>query len=123
MLPTALSQVMEASGKLFLGLAFAGVALGRGETLPTAAAYAALGLTVGTALSVLYLWGHKILSDRRSSTDVVGLSPSAPATILRRLLSIAVPVTVSAGLISLTKCIDLALILLGMAFIWIGTVK
>ena len=116
MLPTALSQVMEACGKLFLGLAFAGFALGRGESLPTAAAYAVLGLTVGTALSVLYLWGQKILSDRRERTpvpnpNVMGSGPSAPATILRRLLSIAIPVTVSAGLVSLTKCIDLTLIL------------
>ena len=116
MLPTALSQVMEACGKLFLGLAFAGFALGRGESLPTAAAYAVLGLTVGTALSVLYLWGQKKLSDRReigvpALQGVVGSSPSAPGALLRRLLSIAIPVTVSAGLISLTKCIDLALIL------------
>ncbi|MBR6782459.1 MAG: polysaccharide biosynthesis protein [Clostridia bacterium] len=113
MLPTALSQVMEACGKLFLGLAFAGLALGRGESLPMTAAYAVMGLTVGTALSVLYLYGHKRLSDRRTvgipTLPESGGSP--PATLLRRLLSIAVPVTLSAGLISLTKCIDLALIL------------
>ena len=116
MLPTALSQVMEACGKLFLGLAFAGFALGRGESLPTTAAYAVLGLTVGTAVSVLYLFSHKHLSDRRGigihSLQVgVGSSPSAPGRILHRLLSIAIPVTVSAALISLTKCIDLLLIL------------
>ena len=116
MLPTALSQVMEACGKLFLGLAFAGVALGRGESLPTAAAWAVMGLTVGTALSVLYLYIHKRMSDR--GADAVPTlwedgrtSSSTPAALLRRLLAIAVPVTVSAGLISLTKCIDLALIL------------
>ena len=113
MLPTALSQVMEACGKLFLGLAFAGLALDQGKSLPATAAYAVMGLTVGTALSVLYLYIHKHMSDRRS----VRVSPLQereglpPATVLRRLLTIAVPVTVSAALISLTKCIDLALIL------------
>jgi len=66
MLPTAISQVMEAAGKLLLGLAFAGFALSRGETLPVAAAYAVLGLTVGTALSVIYLLCHKTLTDRRA---------------------------------------------------------
>ena len=116
MLPTALSQVMEACGKLFLGLAFAGVALGRGESLPTAAAYAVMGLTVGTALSVLYLYIHKRMSDRRADAvptlwEDGRTSSSTPAALLRRLLAIAVPVTVSAGLISLTKCVDLALIL------------
>ena len=116
MLPTALSQVMEACGKLFLGLAFAGLALDRGKSLPTAAAYAVMGLTLGTALSVLYLCVHKHMSDRREgtpspTTGVVGSSPSAHRAVLRRLLAIAVPVTLSAGLISFTKCIDLSLIL------------
>ena len=112
MLPTALSQVMEACGKLFLGLAFAGVALGGGESLPTAAAYAVMGLTVGTALSVLYLYIHKRMSDRRA-VDISAMQEenSSSFSVLRRLLAIAVPVTLSAGLISLTKCVDLALIL------------
>ena len=110
MLPTAISQVMEAAGKLFLGLAFAGFALSRGESLPVAAAYAVLGLTVGTALSVVYLLCHKTLTDRREPL------PATPAEgqnrpILKPLLATAIPVTVSAGVISLTKCIDLALIL------------
>lgn len=114
MLPTALSQVMEAAGKLFLGLAFAGLARTRGESLPVTAAYAVLGLAVGTALSVLYLYVHKRLSDRRREPlSCGGSNPSTPAKtgVLRPLLATAVPVTVSAGLVSLTKCIDLALIL------------
>ena len=112
MLPTALSQVMEACGKLFLGLAFAGLALDRGKSLPTTAAYAVMGLTVGTALSVLYLYIHKRMSDRRA-VDISALQEenSSSLSVLRRLLDIAVPVTLSTGLISLTKCIDLALIL------------
>ena len=110
MLPTAISQVMEAAGKLFLGLAFAGLALSRGETLPVAAAYAVLGLTVGTALSVVYLLCHKTLTDRRAPLPPV--TPCGdPRPILKPLLATAIPVTVSAGIISLTKCIDLALIL------------
>ena len=112
MLPTALSQVMEACGKLFLGLAFAGLALDQGRSLPTTAAYAVMGLTVGTALSVLYLYIHKRMSDRRA-VDISAMQEenSSSFSVLRRLLAIAVPVTLSAGLISLTKCVDLALIL------------
>ena len=114
MLPTALSQVMEAAGKLFLGLLFAGMAVSRGEALPVVAAYAVMGLTVGTALSVLYLLCHKRMAYRPNALPAIGGSnPSAPAktNILRPLLATAIPVTLSAGLISLTKCIDLALIL------------
>ncbi len=110
MLPTAISQVMEAAGKLFLGLAFAGLALSRGESLPVTAAYAVMGLTVGTALSVAYLLCHKTLTDRRAPLPAVSADREA-RPILKPLLATAIPVTVSAGLISLTKCIDLALIL------------
>lgn len=110
MLPTAISQVMEAAGKLFLGLAFAGLAISKGESLPVAAAYAVTGLTVGTALSVVYLLCHKALTDRRAPLPAVfGDGEARP--ILKPLLATAIPVTVSAGIISLTKCIDLALIL------------
>ena len=114
MLPTALSQVMEAAGKLFLGLSFAGIAIARGESLPVVAAYAVMGLTVGTALSVLYLLCHKRVAYRADPWPrFAGSNPSIPAKtkVLRPLLATAIPVTLSAGVISLTKCIDLALIL------------
>ena len=108
MLPTAVSQVIEAGGKLFLGLSFAAVARERGMDLPTTAAWAVLGLTVGTGVSVLYLLLHKRLTRR-----LPPLLPSARTgtAVLRPLMATAIPVTISAGVISLTKCVDLALIL------------
>ncbi len=112
MVPTAISQVMEAAGKLFLGLLFAAVARARGEALPTVAAYAVLGLTVGTALSVVYLAISKRVTDRRSSSTLPQDTPTASRrATLRALAATAIPVTVSAGVIGLSKCIDLALIL------------
>ena len=110
MLPTALSQVIEAGGKLLLGLALAAYAKGRGEDLPVAAAYAVLGLTVGTALSLLYLAIHKRILHARGTASLPAPEISS-APVLRPLLATAVPVTLSAGIISLTKCLDLALIL------------
>lgn len=107
MLPTALSQVIEAGGKLFLGLAFAATARGAGKDLPTCAAYAVLGLTAGTAISLLYLLLHQRMAGHREGL----LPPSVKSPVLRPLLATAIPVTVSAGVISLTKCVDLALIL------------
>ena len=115
MLPTALSQVIEAAGKLILGLLFAAYARTQGMNLPTTAAFAVMGLTVGTALSVLYLLVQKHLSDRRAAVVLPVADAAAPPQrkrdILRTLLSTAIPVTLSAGVISLTKCVDLALIL------------
>ncbi len=111
MLPTAVSQVIEAGGKLFLGLAFAAYAKGRGEDLPTTAAYAVLGLTVGTALSLAYLALHKRITDARDTGGITSASVAASGPVFRPLLATAIPVTLSAGIISLTKCLDLALIL------------
>ena len=47
MLPTALSQLFEALGKLVLGVFFGIYAARRGEPTPIIAAYAILGVTIG----------------------------------------------------------------------------
>lgn len=111
MTPTAVSQVMEALGKLLLGLTFASMAQKRGCDLPTTAAYAVLGLTVGTGISVIYLWIHKIMLDRRESQTKLSRDRNADVDILVKLLVTAVPVTFGAAVMSVTKVVDLALIL------------
>lgn len=52
---TAVSQVIEALGKLVFGLSFAMIAIKCGRNVRSMAAYAVLGMTLGTALSALYL--------------------------------------------------------------------
>lgn len=115
MTPTAVSQVIEALGKLLLGLLFASVALRRGCDLPTTAAYAVMGLTVGTGISVLYLWIHKAVLDHRHPSIPAPYAPDGETVsrmiILRRLLATAIPVTLGAGVMGVTKVVDLALIL------------
>ncbi len=112
MTPTAVSQVIEALGKLLLGLTFAAMARRHGCDLPTTAAYAVLGLTVGTGISVIYLWIHKIILDRREpSVPKLPQDRSADIETLGRLLMTAIPVTFGAAVMSVTKVVDLALIL------------
>lgn len=112
MTPTAVSQVIEALGKLLLGLTFAALARRRGCDLPTTAAYAVLGLTVGTGISVVYLWIHKIILDRREPAFTqLPRDRSADMDTLGRLLMTAIPVTFGAAVMSVTKVVDLALIL------------
>ena len=112
MLPTAVSQVIEAGGKLALGLVFAGYARGMGADLPITAAYAMLGLMAGMGLSMVYLWVYKRAEHRRAGALAVSFSAEGERRpILRPLLATAIPVTLSAGVISLTKCMDLGLIL------------
>ena len=55
MAPTALSQLIEALGKLIPGLILASVALSLGFSVEVVAAFAVLGLVLGMAASLLFL--------------------------------------------------------------------
>ena len=114
MLPTAISQVIEALGKLILGLLFAVTALHNQCSIPVTAAFAVLGLTVGTGVSALYLTVHTWVAGRcesrgdlRDKTEIAEQGKG----IFKELMATAVPITLSSGLISLTKLLDVGLIL------------
>ncbi len=111
MTPTAISQIVEAAGKLFLGLSLATLARRQGQDLPTTAAFAVMGLTLGTALSLAYLALSKAIKDRRCRPGAAGEFDDTPARRILRSLSVtAIPVTIGAGVIASAKCIDLVLI-------------
>ncbi len=110
MKPTAVSQVIEALGKLLLGLIFAVLAKRAGQSIEICAAYAALGLTAGSFLSMIYLLltknltrfvcrGTKLLTD----TDTSGI-------IFKRLMFLAIPVTLSSSLSGFTRVVDMSMI-------------
>ncbi len=108
MAPTAVSQIIEALGKLILGLIFAFVALNSGFSNEIVAAFAVMGLTLGTLVSVLYLALTKHFGEKGS----IGLLPDgSERRIIPRLLRTAVPVTLSSAVISVTKVIDMSMIL------------
>ena len=114
MMPTAISQLIEAVGKLVFGLLFAHVALQRGMEPPKIAAAAGWGLTFGTAFSVLYLVVEKVRFDkhqRQALRTGEQAHPSVFSPILRPLAKLAVPMTFGAGAVSLTKLIDMTMIL------------
>ena len=112
MLPTAISQIIEALGKLILGLGFAVFAWRRGMSAPHIAAWAMLGLGIGVAISVFYLVLH-----RRHYAPVsqgIGLESEpfgAGKRSMRRLLSLAVPMTISSSVLCLTRLFDMTMIL------------
>ena len=114
MLPTAISQILESLGKLVFGLLLARYALHRGYGTATVAAFAGVGLTLGTALSFLYLVIEKLRFQRTLGKATL----KKPATfaekyrdIWKRLSALAIPMTVGASLVSLTKLIDMTMIL------------
>ena len=104
MLPTAVSQIIESSSKLIVGLSLAWVLTQRLQAPPeTAAAGAILGVSAGSLLSLLTLTVWTLRSGRgETGTDV----PDGRRFILRRLLEIGIPVTLGSAGMSLVTLLD-----------------
>lgn len=111
MTPTAVSQVLEALGKLMVGYGAARLLLQGGYGLEVAAAGAILGVTAGSLLGTLYL----LFCLRRRGLAGKRRGPARPTAswraILRRVLAISVPVMAGASALSLTNLIDMALVI------------
>ena len=107
MKPTAVSQLIEAVSKLVLGLAFAAVGIKKGFSIPIISALAVLGITVGTLLSLLFL----LFARKKHRLSIGGASAASDGGCYKELLKIAVPITLGAAVIGLTRIIDMALIM------------
>ncbi len=107
MTPTAVSQIMEALCKLFIGLALAKhlIDAGRGESV--AAAGAIGGVTAGTIVALAYMFLDYLL--HRTSSRAAD-RPDRGGVILRRLIAIAVPITISSSMVSVITLIDTSLV-------------
>lgn len=110
MIPTAVSQVIEALGKLLLGLGFATVAIKKGYEVPKVAAFAILGITIGVAASLLYLALYNAFY-RIKEDKLCTYSVEKTSSIFKKLIYIAFPITISSTILSLTKLIDMIMIL------------
>lgn len=131
MLPTALSEVIESGGKLCLGLLFAAWAQNGGyevfcsmmesrgltppQELPFVAACAIFGLTVGVFLGMVFMWVVKLFF-REQDYNLEYATPegdTAPLLgrrqLLKKILLIALPVTISSSVMSLANLVDLLL--------------
>ncbi len=111
MIPTAVSQVIEALCKLVLGILCGGYAVRRGMPLPTVAAYSILGVTAGTVLGSLYLFAVKASERRRGEAELTQGNSAFESGTLRSLLKIALPITVSSAVMSFSNLIDLGMIM------------
>lgn len=109
MTPTAVSQLIEALCKLILGILLALFAIRRGYSLPIVAAFAVSGITVGTLLSLVYLFAVSRAKKYRLAGRAERHATHTGAA--GRLLSIALPITLGSAVIGLTRIIDMALIM------------
>ena len=100
---TAISQLIEAVFKLLIGYFFAKYLIESGYDVSIASAGAIFGVTVGTLLSAIYLCIN-ILFFRRTYNK----KPISSKKILnKKLLNIAIPITIGASVLSLTSMIDM----------------
>ena len=131
MTPTAVSQVIEALGKLALGIGLAwgvmkmglaqfektGTVFGKvaenkdvaySFIYPYTAAAAIMGVTIGSAVGLLYLMAlHKIKGDGITRTDLVN-SPSLVSNrdIAKRIITFAIPMVIGSLITNITNLID-----------------
>lgn len=139
MVPTAISQVIEALGKLVIGLAIIKLIMNKGTAqyvsgmaasgntsatvfgiqvlneaeansaiVPWAAAGAVLGVTIGSLLSLLFLIVcHKIKGDGFTGEQLrASEAPRDGVTLAKAMITIAVPMVVSAVILNITNLID-----------------
>ena len=109
MAPTAISQIIEALCKLFLGLGLAVYLVSIGCREYEAAAGAIAGVTVGTVLAL----GYMVLSYAHQRTREGACTDprtESSGTILRTLLAIAIPITLTSSMVGIVTVIDSALV-------------
>lgn len=111
MLPTGLSQVLEALSRLFVGLFLALLFIKMGLPDKYVAAGAITGVTIGAGLSALLLAILVMTARKRHAKADAELMQTdemrSGGKILYDLLALAIPVTVGALVINLTNMIDL----------------
>ena len=108
MKPTAASQVLEALCKLGIGLPLAWYVLKVGMSLDAGAAGAIFGVTIGTVISMLFLIGY--LLTHRERTDSLDV-PSGSGALMKRILVIGIPITLSNSAMSIINILDTKIVL------------
>ena len=116
MAQTAVSQLIEAIGKLAFGLLLARAALLAGRPTYQVAAAAGVGLTLGTLASLFYLIIEKVRfrkkqNEKKIEQTQISEKPEKIGSICASLAKLAVPITLGAVSVNLTKLIDMAMIL------------
>ncbi len=109
MTPTSISQIIEALCKLLIGLSLAWWLVKNGQPPETAAAGAITGVTVGTMVALVYMvldYTFKGDGGGRLGQD----EPDAPADIVKNILRIAIPITLSSSMVGIVTVIDSSLV-------------
>ena len=109
MIPTAVSQIIEALCKLVVGLALASAFKRSMDDEALAAAGAILGVSVGCLLGAVYMYfcyRRQVRAQPKFNDE-----PEDSKTILSTLAKLAIPITLSSSVIALTNILDSRILL------------
>ena len=109
MTPTAVSQIIEALCKLTVGLGLAFWLVNHGADASHAAAGAITGVTVGTIVALAYMLMNFLVT-RGQESQLSDDQPEEASAILKNLLMIAVPITISSSMVGIVTVIDTSLV-------------
>ncbi len=117
MYPTAISDVIEALGKLILGYGFAYITMILTNNVAFASAAAMLGITVGAMFAAIYLrLNYKFKGDTITNDELDASPEPIPAkTALKSLLVISIPVVLTSLANNVASLIDVSMVKLQLS--------
>lgn len=111
MVPTAVSQMIEQIGKVIVSLPLAAIGMRTG--MADGAAGALLGITLVEAAALAYMiilyYRHEKKKPAAAPAVPAAAAPVSQKRLARQLISISIPITVSACIIPLAQFVDSAL--------------
>ncbi len=106
MVPTGVSQIIEAGCKLVIGLSLALYLVNVADMAEYGSVGAIIGVSTGSVTALVFIailfWRHQKRIKQQPATD----QPDGTKTIAFRLFQLAIPITISSGASSLITLID-----------------
>lgn len=115
----AVSQLIEGVGKLVFGLALAYVGLKLEMSANMLSAMTVFGVTLGSGFGFAYLFGCEKIKNKKENVGQNKINKpkeenDGSRQIIRKLLKISLPITLSAAVMSASNIIDLGIIMRGL---------
>ncbi len=115
MVPTAVSEVLEALGKLGIGIGLGAYALNKGYPIHKVAAYAIFGVTVGVIAGAVFLVFSavfsRVLGKNSASESEIDDRGISNGRLFGTFLKIAVPIMISSSLLSMSSMMDTLIVI------------
>lgn len=109
MMPTAMSQLVESLGKLFLGLGLAWYGAAQGFAVEVCTALAILGITIGEAVAAVGIWVYYLRDPSRHLRSTSRASRPV-GRLFHDLLWMVIPITLTNSVTSLTTLVDTTMV-------------